>query len=84
MVHLFVDLGSSSTLATFKHEEQLINKHWCEHCNKPYHTKETHWKKYEKPTNWKPKNKKEKERPAYTTIVAPTSKKGTDLNLTTE
>lgn len=33
---------------------------WCEHCNKPRHTRETGWKLHGKPANWKsnrPSNK---------------------------
>ncbi|XP_074346526.1 uncharacterized protein LOC141685315 [Apium graveolens] len=26
---------------------------WCDHCNKPHHTRETCWKVHGKPTNWK-------------------------------
>ena len=26
---------------------------WCDHCNKPRHTRETCWKLHGKPTNWK-------------------------------
>ncbi|XP_057951969.1 uncharacterized protein LOC131146397 isoform X2 [Malania oleifera] len=32
-------------------------KLWCEHCKKPWHTKETCWKIHGKPANWKPKSK---------------------------
>jgi hypothetical protein len=34
-------------------------KPWCEHCKKPWHTKETCWKLYGKPANWKPKSKRD-------------------------
>ncbi|KAJ9689256.1 hypothetical protein PVL29_014767 [Vitis rotundifolia] len=27
---------------------------WCDHCNKPRHTRETCWKLHGKPANWKP------------------------------
>ena len=27
---------------------------WCDHCNKPHHTRETCWKLHKKPTDWKP------------------------------
>ena len=26
---------------------------WCDHCNKPRHTRDTCWKIHGKPTNWK-------------------------------
>ena len=31
-------------------------KPWCEHCKKPWHTKETCWKIHSKPQNFKKKN----------------------------
>jgi hypothetical protein len=34
-------------------------KPWCEHCKKPWHTKETCWKLHGKPANWKPKSKRD-------------------------
>ena len=27
---------------------------WCDHCNKPRHTRETCWKLHGKPADWKP------------------------------
>ena len=61
--------NASSTLTTTKMEDYSRDKPWCAHCNKSYHTKETCWKLHGKLTNWKPKNKREKERLAYTTSV---------------
>ena len=74
---------ASSALTTTKREDNPRDKQWCKHCNKSYHTKDTCWKLHGKPANWKPRNKREKERPAYTTIAS-TPKKGMSLNLTTE
>ncbi|XP_030442099.2 uncharacterized protein LOC115664291 [Syzygium oleosum] len=34
-------------------EEDRRKKPWCEHCKKPWHTKETCWKIHGKPQNWK-------------------------------
>ena len=34
-------------------------KSWCEHCKKPWHTKETCWKLHGKPGNWKLKSKRD-------------------------
>ena len=31
-------------------------KQWCDHCNRPYHTRETCWKIHGRPGNWKPRN----------------------------
>ncbi|KAI3461793.1 hypothetical protein Pfo_018456 [Paulownia fortunei] len=31
---------------------------WCDHCNKPRHTRKTCWKVHGKPDNWKPKHKR--------------------------
>jgi len=80
------DPSAGSTLITTKKEEFPKDKPWCEYCNKPYHTKETCWKLHGKPANWKPKNRREKERPAYTTSVAtsPTPKKGISMILTSD
>ncbi|KAL4360740.1 hypothetical protein GQ457_04G014980 [Hibiscus cannabinus] len=30
---------------------------WCDHCNRPRHTRETCWYLHGKPTDWKPRNK---------------------------
>lgn len=39
---------------------QRQNKHpWCEHCNRPCHTKDKCWEIYGKPTNWQPRKKNE-------------------------
>ncbi|KAL5738478.1 hypothetical protein ACOSP7_031239 [Xanthoceras sorbifolium] len=32
-------------------------KVWCDHCNKPRHTRDTCWKLHGKPANWKPREK---------------------------
>ena len=29
---------------------------WCDHCKKPWHTRETCWKLHGKPSNWKKNN----------------------------
>ncbi|XP_052209404.1 uncharacterized protein LOC127812895 isoform X2 [Diospyros lotus] len=80
------DSHTSSALAATKREEFSRDKPWCEHCNKPFHTKDTCWKLHGKPANWKPRGKREKERSAYTTSVAatPPLEKGMQLNLSTE
>ena len=38
---------SSNSLSQRSKDKQL----WCDHCNKPYHTKETCWEIHGKPTN---------------------------------
>jgi len=57
---------------------------WCDFCKKPYHTKETCWKIYGKPANWKPKNRKEIPRSAYVAETPTEFKIGTNLNLSEE
>ena len=82
--------NTRSALAVTRKEENLRAKQWCEHCNKPYHTKSNCWKLHGKPLNWQPRNKKEKERPAYiatsmpAAASAPNNKRGMGLNLTAD
>jgi len=82
--------NTRSALAVTRKEENLRAKQWCEHCNKPYHTKSNCWKLHGKPPNWQPRNKKEKERPAYiatsmpAAASAPNNKRGMGLNLTAD
>ena len=33
--------------------ERRSNRPWCDHCNRVGHTRETYWKIYGKPSNWK-------------------------------
>ena len=35
------------------------NRDWCDHCQRPYYTKETCWKLHGKPMDWKPRNRRE-------------------------
>lgn len=35
---------------------QKIPSIWCDHCNKPHHSRETCWKIHGKPANWKGKH----------------------------
>lgn len=48
-------------------------KLWCDHCSKPYHTKETCWDIHGKPTNWKPRSQRRLNNSAHVaeTIVEP-------------
>ncbi|XP_024026662.1 uncharacterized protein LOC112093095 [Morus notabilis] len=41
---------NSGRNTTKKTDERRI---WCDHCNKPRHTRETYWKIHGKPANWK-------------------------------
>ena len=52
---LNISHGRSSITA--KGEMQRA-KQWCDHCNKPYHTRDTCWKLHGKPANWKPRNQR--------------------------
>ena len=62
--HRRVMLGGStistietSTLATRGSDNLATsrgNKKWCDHCQKPNHTKDTCWKLHGKPANWTP------------------------------
>ena len=57
------------------------DKQWCDHCHKPYHTKETCWKIHGKPENWKGRNQK-KQQTAY--AVDAEEGKGTNFTLIPE
>ena len=35
------------------------NRTWCDHCQRPYHTKDTCWKLHGKPADWKPRNQRD-------------------------
>ncbi|XP_052201688.1 uncharacterized protein LOC127807691 [Diospyros lotus] len=74
--------NSGSALTAARKEDIPKDKQWCEHCNRPYHTKSTCWKLHGKPPNWKPKPKKD--RSAYAATSVPTSEKGTGMGLTTD
>nr|DAD26587.1 TPA_asm: hypothetical protein HUJ06_028055 [Nelumbo nucifera] len=54
--------GESSALAAQNQQQSRKGgRPWCEHCRRPGHTKETCWKLYGKPADWKPKTAAEKE-----------------------
>ena len=79
----------NSSLATVKQRDIFSKgvgkeKQWRDHCNKPYHTKDTCWKIHGKPANWKPKNKRENTLSAYVAETAREIGSKTDLNLTEE
>ncbi|KAL5844018.1 hypothetical protein ACOSQ4_009976 [Xanthoceras sorbifolium] len=54
---LIIQDASANKVSFQKHENKL--KLWCDHCNRPHHTRETCWKLHGKPTNWKPKDKRQ-------------------------
>lgn len=41
------------------------DRQWCDHCNKPYHTRDTCWKLHGKPANWKSRNQRKGVQSAY-------------------
>ena len=43
-------INASRTAIKKPHEMSRV---WCDHCNKPWHTRETRWKIHRKPANWK-------------------------------
>ncbi|PSR88367.1 Calcineurin B-like protein [Actinidia chinensis var. chinensis] len=49
--------GAGTTISEVDNDGH--KKLWCEHCKKPWHTKETCWKLHGKPANWKPKSKRD-------------------------
>ena len=51
MLQVAVEPGASSALISTKREDPPKEKQWCEHCNRPYHTKDTCWKLHGKPAN---------------------------------
>ena len=52
---LNVSRGRISTTAKGESQKE---KQWCDHYNRPYHTRETCWKIHRKPANWKPRNQR--------------------------
>ena len=42
---------------------------WCDHCQRPYHTKATCWKLHGKPVDWKPTRLNDKESRAHATTT---------------
>lgn len=54
-------LSTASVLASQRNSTspKLANKQWCDHCHRPYHTRETCWKIHGKPPNWKPRSQRE-------------------------
>ena len=46
------------TSALFTHGNEEKKKPWCEHCKKPWHTKETCWKIHGKPAGYKTKRER--------------------------
>ena len=32
-----------------------FDRPWCDHCKRPWHTRETYWKLHGRPLNWKKK-----------------------------
>ena len=74
----------NSALASFKQEESQPRtlgreKQWCDHCKRPYHTKETCWK-----IHGKPRGKKESGRTAYIANAPKEAGNSTNLNLSEE
>ncbi|XP_073225717.1 uncharacterized protein [Cicer arietinum] len=61
----FVVEVESSTLVT-KNEDgkRDSTKPWCEHCKRPWNTRDTCWKLHGKPLNWKKKNEETKVMPS--------------------
>jgi len=59
-----LNISRGQTVITTKGEMQR-DKQWCNHCNKPYHTKDTCWKLHGKPANWKPRNQRKGMQSAY-------------------
>jgi len=57
------------------------DKQWCDHCNKPYHKKETRRKIHGKPAGWKGRNQR---RPQAAYIIDIADGKGTNFTLTPE
>jgi len=51
MLQNMVDSNTTSALTTTKREESSREKQWCDHCNRPYHTRDTCWKLHGKPAN---------------------------------
>ncbi|XP_017981569.1 PREDICTED: uncharacterized protein LOC18592547 [Theobroma cacao] len=63
--------SQSSALVSKKHEpanssdqrgNRKNDKAWCDHCQRPYHTRETCWKTHGKPANWKARKQGEQSR----------------------
>lgn len=64
MLGTSTDPGDASALATrgpANRGDSKEYKKWCDHCEKPYHTRETCWKIHGKPTNWTPKKSRGRE-----------------------
>ena len=67
------DSHFNSALVSRKHDPKTIRpkdaKTWCDHCQKPYHTKETCWLLHGKPPDWKPRSQRKAAAPPFANIV---------------
>ncbi|RVW19744.1 hypothetical protein CK203_115653 [Vitis vinifera] len=57
LVENSVLLGTTATTScnpNNRHRSDDKPRVWCDHCNKPRHTRETCWKLHGKPADWKP------------------------------
>ena len=71
---------SSNSLSQRSKDKQL----WCDHCNKPYHTKETCWEIHGKPANWKTRSQRKSNQSAYATESVAASTKSDQPPFTAE
>ncbi|KAL6312307.1 hypothetical protein AAG906_004897 [Vitis piasezkii] len=49
---LTIETSALATRGSDNHAKSRGNKKWCDHCQKPNHTKDTCWKLHGKPANW--------------------------------
>ena len=64
--HQQLNMAESSALKTqftpFDNRQKIRGRHWCDHCRKSGHFRETYWKIHGKPVDWKPRQPLKKER----------------------
>ncbi|KAG5219081.1 Retrovirus-related polyprotein from transposon [Salix suchowensis] len=63
--------GSALVSRASSWDSRKKGRPWCDHCQKPGHTKETCWKIHGKPSNWKPSRlSNDKESRAYVAAIS--------------